>query len=136
MLNGQVAIVTGASRGIGRAIALQLAKEKAKVVINYTGNQAKAEEVVAEIKAFGGEAIAVKADVADMTQVTELVETTINTFGSIEILVNNAGITRDGLLMRLKEEDWDAVINTNLKGTFNCSKAVVRQMMKQRYGKI
>ncbi|OIJ09869.1 3-oxoacyl-[acyl-carrier-protein] reductase [Anaerobacillus arseniciselenatis] len=136
MLNGKVALVTGASRGIGRAISLQLAKQGAKVAVNYAGNEAKANEVVEEIKALGGEAIAIKADVANVTDVDAMVKETIKTFGSLEILVNNAGITRDGLIMRMKEEDWDAVINTNLKGVFNCSKAVTRQMMKQRFGRI
>ncbi len=136
MLKGKVALVTGASRGIGKAISLQLAKQGARVAVNFAGNEAKANEVVEEIKALGGEAIAIKADVANVAEVDAMVKETIKTFGSLEILVNNAGITRDGLIMRMKEEDWDAVINTNLKGVFNCSKAVTRQMMKQRFGRI
>ncbi|OIJ17801.1 3-oxoacyl-[acyl-carrier-protein] reductase [Anaerobacillus alkalidiazotrophicus] len=136
MLKGKVALVTGASRGIGKAIALELARQGAKVAVNFAGNQQKAEEVVAEIKALGSDAIAIKADVANADEVNMMVKETIGAFGSLEILVNNAGITRDGLIMRMKEDDWDAVINTNLKGVFNCSKAVTRQMMKQRFGKI
>lgn len=136
MLNGKVALVTGASRGIGKAIALELAKQGAKVAVNYAGNEKKANEVVAEIKALGSEAIAIKANVANSQEAAAMVKETIATFGSLEILVNNAGITRDGLIMRMKDDDWDDVINTNLKGVFNCSKAVTRQMMKQRYGRI
>lgn len=136
MLNGKVALVTGASRGIGRAIALELAKQGAKVAVNYAGNEEKAREVVAEIQVLGSEAIAIKADVANSEEAAAMVKETISTFGSLEILVNNAGITRDGLILRMKEDDWDQVINTNLKGVFNCSKAVTRQMMKQRYGRI
>lgn len=136
MFKNKVALVTGASRGIGRAIALDLAKNGAKVVVNYAGNQTKAEEVVAEIGQLGQEAIAIKADVSNSEEVTSMVKEVISTFGSLDILINNAGITRDGLIMRMKEEDWDSVIDTNLKGVFNCSKAVTRQMMKQRYGRI
>ncbi|HHY21467.1 MAG TPA: SDR family NAD(P)-dependent oxidoreductase, partial [Bacilli bacterium] len=136
MLSGKVALVTGASRGIGRAIALELAKHGANVVVNYAGSKNKAEEVVAEIKALGREAYAVQADVADSEAVQAMVKEAIDRFGSLDILVNNAGITRDNLMMRMKEEDFDAVINTNLKGVFNCSKAVMRQMMKQRSGRI
>jgi 3-oxoacyl-[acyl-carrier protein] reductase len=136
MLKGKVALVTGASRGIGKAIALELAKNGAKVAVNYAGNEEKAKEVVAEIIALGSEAIAIKADVASSEETANMVKETIARFGSLEILVNNAGITRDGLIMRMKEDDWDQVINTNLKGVFNCSKAVTRQMMKQRYGRI
>lgn len=136
MLSGKVALVTGASRGIGRATALELAKHGANVVVNYAGSKNKAEEVVAEIKALGREAYAVQADVADSEAVQAMVKEAIDRFGSLDILVNNAGITRDNLMMRMKEEDFDAVINTNLKGVFNCSKAVMRQMMKQRSGRI
>ncbi len=136
MLKGKVALVTGASRGIGRAIAIELARHGAKVAVNFAGNAVKAEQVVAEIKALGSEAIAIQANVANADEVASMVNETIETFGSLHILINNAGITRDGLLMRMKEDDWDAVINTNLKGVFNCSKAVTRQMMKQRYGRI
>ncbi|GLC87433.1 3-oxoacyl-[acyl-carrier-protein] reductase [Lysinibacillus piscis] len=135
-LEGKVAVVTGASRGIGRAIALKLADDGAKVVVNYSGSQAKAEEVVAVIQANGGEAIAVQASVANVDEVTALMDTAVKTFGSLDILVNNAGITRDNLLMRMKEDEWDDVIDTNLKGVFLCTKAVTRQMMKQRAGRI
>lgn len=135
-LIGKVAVVTGASRGIGRAIALHLANLGAKIVVNYSGNQAKAEAVVAEIEANGGAAIAVQANVSDSDEVSMLMKKAVETYGSLDILVNNAGITRDNLLMRMKEEDWDAVMNTNLKGVFLCTKAVTRQMMKQRAGRI
>ncbi len=136
MLQGQVAIVTGASRGIGRATALELARHGANVVVNYAGNKEKAEQVVVEIKELGVDALAIQADISNSEQVKEMVKETIDAFGRVDILVNNAGITRDNLLMRMKEEEWDAVIDTNLKGVFNCSKAVTRQMMKQRYGRI
>jgi len=135
-LEGKVAVVTGASRGIGRAIALKLADEGAKVVVNYSGSQAKAEEVVAAIQANGGEALAVQASVSKTEEVTALMDAAVKTFGSLDILVNNAGITRDNLLMRMKEEEWDDVLDTNLKGVFLCTKAVTRQMMKQRAGRI
>jgi len=135
-LEGKVAVVTGASRGIGRAIALKLADDGAKVVVNYSGSQAKAEEVVARIQENGGEAIAVQASVSQSEEVTALIDTAVKTFGSLDILVNNAGITRDNLLMRMKEDEWDDVLNTNLKGVFLCTKAVTRQMMKQRAGRI
>ncbi|MFJ7648110.1 3-oxoacyl-[acyl-carrier-protein] reductase [Lysinibacillus sp. NPDC097279] len=135
-LEGKVAVVTGASRGIGRAIALKLADEGAKVVVNYSGSQAKAEEVVAAIQANGGEALAVQASVSKTEEVTALMDAAVKTFGSLDILVNNAGITRDNLLMRMKEDEWDDVLNTNLKGVFLCTKAVTRQMMKQRAGRI
>ncbi|WP_431807318.1 3-oxoacyl-[acyl-carrier-protein] reductase [Lysinibacillus sphaericus] len=135
-LEDKVAVVTGASRGIGRAIALKLADEGAKVVVNYSGSQAKAEEVVATIQANGGEAIAVQASVSKTEEVTALMDAAVKTFGALDILVNNAGITRDNLLMRMKEEEWDDVLDTNLKGVFLCTKAVTRQMMKQRAGRI
>lgn len=135
-LEGKVAVVTGASRGIGRAIALKLADEGAKVVVNYSGSQAKAEEVVAMIQGNGGEAIAVQASVSQTEEVTALMDAAVKTFGSLDILVNNAGITRDNLIMRMKEDEWDDVLNTNLKGVFLCTKAVTRQMMKQRAGRI
>ena len=136
MLQDQVAIVTGASRGLGQAIAMELAQKGAKIVVNYAGSQVRAEQVVQDIKSIGGEGIAVQADVANTEQVQALIKQTIEAFGRIDILVNNAGITRDNLLIRMKEDDWDAVVNTNLKGVFNCAKAVSRQMMKQRYGRI
>jgi 3-oxoacyl-[acyl-carrier protein] reductase len=135
-LEGKVAVVTGASRGIGRAIALKLADEGAKVVVNYSGSQAKAEEVVAMIQENGGEAIAVQGSVSKTEEVTALMDAAVKTFGSLDILVNNAGITRDNLLMRMKEDEWDDVLDTNLKGVFLCTKAVTRQMMKQRAGRI
>lgn len=135
-LEGKVAVVTGASRGIGRAIALKLADEGAKVVVNYSGSQAKAEEVVATIRETGGEAQAIQASVAKSEEVAALMDAAVKTFGSLDILVNNAGITRDNLLMRMKENEWDDVMDTNLKGVFLCTKAVTRQMMKQRAGRI
>ncbi|NLY78462.1 MAG: 3-oxoacyl-[acyl-carrier-protein] reductase [Lysinibacillus sp.] len=135
-LDGKTAVVTGASRGIGRAIALELAKEGANVVVNYSGSEAKAQEVVEEISKIGSKAIAVQANVADNDSVQNLMKSALDEFGSIDILVNNAGITRDNLLMRMKEDEWDDVINTNLKGVFLCTKAVTRQMMKQRAGRI
>ncbi len=135
-LDGKVAVVTGASRGIGRGIALRLAREGAKVVVNYRVSKDQAEEVVKEITENGGEAIAVQADVSDFKQAQELIKTARSHFGRVDILVNNAGTTRDNLIMLMKEEEWDDVIRTNLKSTFNCSKAVVRWMVKQRYGRI
>ena len=132
----KTAVVTGASRGIGRAIALKLAQDGANVVVNYSGSQAKAEEVVAEIKALGQQAIAVQANVADADEVKALMGAAMDAFGSIDILFHNAGITRDNLLMRMKEDEWDSVMDTNLKGVFLCTKAVARQMMKQRAGRI
>ncbi|MGN7377212.1 3-oxoacyl-[acyl-carrier-protein] reductase [Bacillus altitudinis] len=136
MLTNKTAVVTGASRGIGRSIAIDLAKKGANVVVNYSGNEAKANEVVDEIRALGQQAFAVKADVSNAEDVQALMKQTVDTFGSIDILVNNAGITKDNLLMRMKENEWDDVININLKGVFNCTKAVTRQMMKQRSGRI
>ncbi|MBE4908761.1 3-oxoacyl-[acyl-carrier-protein] reductase [Bacillus luteolus] len=136
MLNGKVALVTGASRGIGRAIAVELARQGANVAVNYSGSEAKANEVVDEIKALGRESFAIQSNVGDSDSVQNMVKEVISTFGTIDILVNNAGITRDNLLMRMKEDEWDDVININLKGVFNCTKAVTRQMMKQRSGRI
>lgn len=136
LLDDKVAIVTGASRGIGRAVALELAKAGAKVVINYAGNAAAAESVRDIIVEGGGQAIVVQADVSDASSVDNLAKKTIEAFGHIDILVNNAGITRDSLLMRMKEADWDDVMNTNLKGIFNCTKAISKIMMKQRSGRI
>jgi 3-oxoacyl-[acyl-carrier protein] reductase len=136
MLNNKSVLITGASRGIGRAIALYFAKNGAKVAVNYSGSEAKANEVVEEIKANGGTAFAIKADISNSEDVNNMVKSVIDEFGSLDVLVNNAGITRDNLLMRMKEEDWDAVINTNLKGVFLTTKAVTRQMMKQRNGRI
>ncbi|KJD52042.1 3-oxoacyl-ACP reductase, partial [Bacillus amyloliquefaciens] len=130
MLDNKTAVVTGASRGIGRAIALDLAKNGANVVVNYAGNEAKANEVVDEIKALGRDAFAFKADVSNVDEVQAMMKEAVGRFGTLDILVNNAGITKDNLFMRMKEDEWDDVININLKGVFNCSKAVTRQMMK------
>jgi 3-oxoacyl-[acyl-carrier protein] reductase len=135
-VNGKIALVTGASRGIGKEIALELAREGANVVVNYSGSEAKANEVVDEIKSMGREAVAIQCNVADSDSVQSMVKDTISQFGTLDILVNNAGITKDNLLMRMKENEWDDVININLKGVFLCTKAVTRQMMKQRSGRI
>lgn len=135
-LAGKTAIITGASRGIGAEIARRFAEAGAKVVVNYSSSQEKAEAVVADIQANGGEAIAVKANVADSEAVKSMIDEALKAFGSVDILVNNAGITRDNLMMRMKDDEWDDVINTNLKGVFICTKAVTRQMMKQRAGRI
>ncbi|SDN26845.1 3-oxoacyl-[acyl-carrier-protein] reductase [Alkalicoccus daliensis] len=135
-MKGNNALVTGASRGIGRAISLELAKAGVNVAVNYAGSKEKAEAVAEECRALGVESYAVQADVANSGAVQEMVKEVVETFGSIDLLVNNAGITRDTLIMRMKEEDFDAVIDTNLKGVFNCSKAVTRPMMKQRSGRI
>ncbi len=135
-LQDKVAVVTGASRGIGRAIALELAARGAAVVVNYHHSAEAARQVVEQITAAGGQAAAFQADVSDFDQAQALIKFAIQTFGKIHILVNNAGITRDKLIMMMREEDWDAVLNANLKSTFNCSKAAVRPMMRQRYGRI
>lgn len=135
-LTGKVALVTGASRGIGRAIAVKLASLGAKVVVNYRSNRAAAEQVVQQIQELGGEAIAVQADVSIYEEAQRLIQSALDHFGRLDILVNNAGTTRDTLLARMSEEDWDVVINTNLKGAFNCTKAAQRAMIKQRYGRI
>lgn len=135
-LAGKTAIITGASRGIGAEIARKFSEAGAKVVVNYSGSQEKAEAVVTEIQEKGGEAIAVKANVSDSDAVKSMIDETMKAFGSIDILVNNAGITRDNLMMRMKDDEWDDVINTNLKGVFICTKGVTRQMMKQRAGRI
>jgi len=135
-LDGQTALVTGASRGIGRAVALALAAEGAEVVVNYASSPEAAEAVVAEIQAKGGSAYALKADVSDEASVDDLIKTVLKRSERIDVLVNNAGITRDGLLMRMKTEDWQAVINLNLTGVFLCTRAVTRPMLKQRSGRI
>jgi len=132
----KVAIVTGASRGIGKAIAEDLGSRGASVVVNYHSSAEGAEEVVAAIEKSGGRAKAFQADVSDLEQAQELVKFAVAEFEGLQILVNNAGIIRDGFIMLMKEDDFDDVIRTNLKGTFNCSKAAVRHMMKRRYGKI
>jgi len=135
-LSEKVAIVTGASRGIGRAIAIALAEAGAKVVVNYARSEAAAKEVVKAITDQGGEAIAVQGDVSDAEQVQNLIKETRNQYGSIDVLVNNAGITRDTLLLRMKPEDWQAVIDLNLTGVFLCTQAVSKIMIKQRQGRI
>jgi len=135
-LTGRVAIVTGAERGIGRAIALQFGYCGATVVINYYSDVQAAEQVATEITAAGGIASTTQADVSKTDQATALVKTAVNRYGKIDILVNNAGVSRWGLIVRLTEEDWDVVIDTNLKGTWNCCRAAVRHMIKQRYGRI
>jgi 3-oxoacyl-[acyl-carrier protein] reductase len=135
-LENKVALVTGGSRGIGRAIALEFAARGAAVVVNYNKSPEAAEEVVNKIKESGGKAAAFQADVSDLQQAEALVKFTIETFGDLSILVNNAGITRDKLIMMMPEADWDAVINTNLKSTFNCSKAAVKHMLRKHTGRI
>ena len=135
-LAGKSALVTGASRGIGRAIALKLASLGANVAINFAGNLAKAQEVKDEIESLGQKAILVQGNVADFETVQSIVKSVTENFGTIDILVNNAGITKDNLLIKMSESDFDDVIATNLKGVFNCTKAVTRLMMKQRGGRI
>lgn len=135
-LEGKVAIVTGASRGIGRAIAIRLAEEGCRVVVNYNRSADAAQEVVDTIKANGGEAIAIQADVSQFAEAQRLVKEARAAFGRIDILVNNAGTTRDNLLALMKEQEWDDVINTNLKSCYNVTKAALRGMMKQRSGRI
>ena len=136
MLNGKVAVVTGASRGIGRQIAISMAKEGAVVIVNYNGSAAKAEDVVKEITEAGGQAEAVQCNVSDYSAAEAFLKDIISRYKRIDILVNNAGITRDNLLMKMSEEEFDAVIDTNLKGAFNCIKHVSRQMLKQKGGRI
>ena len=136
LLTDKTAVVTGGSRGIGRAIAVALAAEGAKVAVIYAGNAAAAEETLSLIKEQGGEAVAMQCDVADDAAVSDMINAVKEQFGSVDILVNNAGITRDGLLMRMKEGDWQTVLDTNLTGVFHCTKAVTKLMMKQRSGAI
>lgn len=136
MLEGKVAVVTGAGRGIGRAIALRLAAEGAAVIVNYNGSAKRAEETVNEITENGGRAEAIQCSVSDYESVAAMMDGIIKKYGSIDILVNNAGITKDNLLMKMSEDEFDAVIDTNLKGVFNCMKHVARQMIKQRGGRI
>lgn len=135
-LSGKTALVTGASRGIGRAIAIGLAEAGADVAVNYSGSEAAAAETVQAIEALGRKAIMIKANVGKAAEFDEMTAKTLEAFGKLDILVNNAGITRDNLIMRMKEEDFDEVIETNLKGVFNGLKAVTRPMMKQRSGRI
>ena len=135
-LQGKCALVTGGSRGIGRAVCLELARQGARVAVNYAGNAAAAEETVKACEALGAEAFAIQADVADAAACEAMVKEVLTRFGRLDILVNNAGVTRDGLMPMMKEADWDAVLDTNLKGAFHCMKAVYRPMMKQKYGRI
>ncbi|NJH84451.1 3-oxoacyl-[acyl-carrier-protein] reductase, partial [Staphylococcus agnetis] len=132
----KVALVTGASRGIGRSIALQLAEEGFNVAVNYAGNKEKAEQVLESIKEKGVEAFAIQANVANPDEVKAMIKEVVSQFGSVDVLVNNAGITRDNLLMRMKEQEWDDVIDTNLKGVFNCIQKVTPQMLRQKGGRI
>jgi len=132
----RTALVTGSSRGIGRAIALALAREGAAVVINYAESEELAHELVGEIVSGGGAAAALRADVADADQVSRLVEETAKRLGPVDILVNNAGIARDGLLVRMKPDDWQRVIDVNLSGAYHCTRAVLRHMMRRRWGRI
>ncbi len=136
MFKDRVAIVTGAARGIGKGIALRLASQGAKVVVNYAGSEAAANEVVDNIKNAGGEAYAYKCNVANLAEVEKMVADVVEKYGHVDILVNNAGITKDNLILKMSEQDFEDVINVNLKGTFNGIKAVTKQMMKQRYGRI
>ncbi len=135
-LTGKVALVTGASRGIGQATAIDLAKAGADIIVNFIGNEAVAQETVEAIEALGRKAIKIKADVGNADDVQAMVDEAIAAFGHIDILVNNAGITRDGLLIRMKDSDWDDVLNINLKGVYLVTKAVAKLMVKQRAGRI
>jgi len=135
-LSGKTALVTGASRGIGAAIARKLASQGAAVAINYAGSEAAANAIVAEIEAAGGRAVAIQADVASAEAANRLFDTTIEALGGLDIVVNNAGITRDGLVVRMSDDDWNAVIDTNLTGVFNVTRAAARHLMKQRSGSI
>lgn len=134
--NGKIALITGGSRGIGRAVAMKLARDGARVAINYKSNKDAAQWVVDAVSDIGGEAMAVSADVSQNGEVEDMVKHIVDSWGSIDILVNNAGIIHDGLLMRMTEEVWDEVINTNLKGTYNCTKAVLKFMVRKRWGRI
>lgn len=136
MLTGKVALVTGASRGIGKQIAITLAEYGASVIVNYNGSKEKAEAVVSEIKEKGGNASVYGCNISDYAAVETMMKELLEEYGRIDILVNNAGITKDGLLMKMSEEDYDAVLDTNLKGTFNCIKHISRQMLKQKSGRI
>ena len=136
MLEGKIALVTGASRGIGRQVALTLGAKGATVIVNYNGSAAKAEEVVKENEAAGGKAEALQCNVSDFEACGQMLADIVSRHGRLDILVNNAGITRDNLLMKMSEEDFDAVVNTNLKGVFNCIKHIARQMLKQKSGRI
>ena len=135
-LTGKVALVTGGSRGIGRAIALTLARQGASVIINYQSNAGAAEEVVSQIKARGGQAVAIQGDVRDPAAAAEMVKAATSAYGRLDILVNNAGLTRDTLLPMMREEDWDVVVDTNLKGAYNVTKAALKPMLRQKSGRI
>ncbi|MEF9941204.1 MAG: 3-oxoacyl-[acyl-carrier-protein] reductase [Lachnospiraceae bacterium] len=134
MLKGKIAVVTGASRGIGRAIALELARQGATIILNYKGSEERAKQVKKEIEELGGTAQLYQCDVSDFAASEKLFKEIIAEFNKVDILVNNAGITRDGLIMRMSEEDYDSVLDTNLKGTFQCIRFASRQMMKQKKG--
>lgn len=135
-LSGKIVIVTGGSRGIGKAIALKLAEQGANIAINYNKADSEAQAVVEAVKQMGVEAQAIQADVAVTTEAARLIDTVLKSMGRVDILVNNAGVTRDKLLMQMSEADWDTVLDTNLKGAYNCSKAILRPMLKQRGGRI
>lgn len=136
MLKGKCAVVTGASRGIGKAIALKLAELGANIVLNYRSSEKEALEVENEIKKMGVEAVSVKADISKLDEVENLIKASKEQFGAIDIMVNNAGITKDNLILRMKEEEFDSVIDVNLKGVFNCLKSVTPVMVRQKHGKI
>ena len=136
LLEGQTALVTGASRGIGKSIAIILAKEGAEVIINYSSSIENANKVVSEIKSLGGKAYPVQADISNENSVNELIKTILDKNNKIDVLVNNAGITKDGLLMRMKTDDWQKVLDLNLSGVFYCTRAVSRPMLKQKKGRI
>ena len=135
-MEGQTALVTGASRGIGKSIAIALAKEGAEVIINYSSSLENAKKVVSEINSFGGKAYPLQADISNENSVNELIKAVLSKNKKIDVLVNNAGITKDGLLMRMKTDDWQRVLDLNLSGVFYCTKAVSRQMLKQKKGRI
>jgi NAD(P)-dependent dehydrogenase (short-subunit alcohol dehydrogenase family) len=135
-LSGKTALVTGASRGIGRAIAIELAREGARVAVNYRSNDAKAQEVVAEIGKLGGSAMLAKADIGNATEARAMVATVIKEFGRLDILVNDAGVTRDSSLRKMNDESWNEVIQTNLGGCFYCTSAAIPQMLEQKHGRI
>ncbi|MBS3898883.1 MAG: 3-oxoacyl-[acyl-carrier-protein] reductase [Dethiobacter sp.] len=134
LLHGKTAIVTGASRGIGRAIAVGMAREGAAVVINFTANERAAQETLVKVEAAGGQGLVVRADVADAADCEKLIRAALDKFGKVDILVNNAGITRDNIVARMKQEEWQSVLDTNLSGAFNCAKAVMRPLLKQKSG--
>ena len=136
LLEGQTALVTGASRGIGKAIAISLANEGAEVIINYSSSLENANKVVSEINSFGGKAYPLQADVSNEDSANKLIKAVLDRNNKIDVLVNNAGITKDGLLMRMKTEDWQKVLDLNLSGVFYCTRAVSRQMLKQKKGRI